>query len=297
MLNRSIDFLAVLRHKASLKRNNRLISKAVSLSSKRTAVHFSVFLVAFILTGCVVKNGQSPLETLAQVVVPEIKVTDYRYASCDSIWNNEQPNALENALFWLRMMDCADRTETQQARSDANKIEANSWSNVFEQNILLNSADPSIAERRKMLDSINAYSLNFPTAVRPLLQLWREQQVQIINLAEANARYKRLQQDTDAKMDRLREENAKLTFELNTISRKLENLTDIERQLSSRKQSSNETEKEVENSVDNSNSMVQEAEKPKETINEPKDVVSQPKEVISEAKEKNQSENKRNDKP
>lgn len=290
MLNRSIDFLAMLLDKASSKRNNRLISHAISLNPTRTAVHFSVFLFAFILTGCVAKNGQSPLETLAQVVVPEIKVTDYRYASCDSIWNNEQPNALENALFWLRMMDCADRTETQQARSDANKIEANNWSNVFEQNILLNSADPSIAERRKMLDNINAYSLSFPTAIRPLLQLWREQQVQIINLAEANARYKRLQQDTDAKMDRLREENAKLTFELNTISRKLENLTDIERQLSSRKQSSNETEKEVENSVDNTNAVAHEAEKPKE-------VISEPKEVINELKEKNQSENKRNDKP
>ena len=100
----------------------------------------------------------------------------------------------------------------------------------------MGAAEPTIAERRKMVDSMNTFSLNFPTAIRPLLQLWREQQVQTINLAEANSRFKRLQQDTDNKLDRMKEENARLVFELNTTSRKLENLTDIERQLSSRKQ-------------------------------------------------------------
>ncbi len=70
--------------------------------------------------------------------------------------------------------------------------------------------------------------------MRPLLQLWREQQVQIINLSDAGARYKRLQQEMDTKLDRLKEDNAKLAFELNTTSVS-RNLTDIERQLSSRR--------------------------------------------------------------
>ncbi|WP_369311962.1 two-component system QseEF-associated lipoprotein QseG [Providencia rettgeri] len=231
---------------------------------RRTGLSFGALFFTFILSGCVTKNGQSPLETLAQAVVPEVRVTDYRYASCDTIWENDQPTARENALFWLRMMDCADRTETTQAREKASKIEVMNWSDAFQQNILLNSADPTIAERRKMLDSINTYSLSFPTAVRPLLQLWREQQVQIINLSDAGARYKRLQQEMDTKLDRLKEENAKLAFELNTTSRKLENLTDIERQLSSRKKSTNETEKEVESVVEGDKATSTEAVKPAE---------------------------------
>lgn len=246
MVNRSTDFLVVLCRKVL---SNKLNQRAPFVM-RQTGLNFSTVLFALILSGCAAKNGQSPLETLAQVVVPEVKVTDYRYASCDTIWENEQPAARENALFWLRMMDCADRTETTQARESASQITVTNWSDAFQQNILLNSADPTIAERRKMLDSINTYSLSFPTAVRPLLQLWREQQVQIINLSDAGARYKRLQQEMDTKLDRLKEDNAKLAFELNTTSRKLENLTDIERQLSSRKKSTNETEKDVESVVE-----------------------------------------------
>lgn len=246
MVNRSTGFWSVLCRHASPSKHNLTAPYVM----RRTGLSLGAVLFTLILSGCVAKNGQSPLETLAQVVVPEVKVTDYRYASCETIWENDQPSARENALFWLRMMDCADRTQTSQAREDASKIEVTNWSNAFQQNILLNSADPSIAERRKMLDSLNTYSLSFPTAIRPLLQLWREQQVQIINLSDAGVRYKRLQQEMDTKLDRLKEDNAKLAFELNNTSRKLENLTDIERQLSSRKKSTNETEKEVENAVE-----------------------------------------------
>lgn len=213
---------------------------------KQKVVHLGALLFSFILTGCVAKDGQSPLATLAQVVAPEVKVTDFRYTACESIWDNDQLSARENALFWLKMMDCADRLEPAKAREDASQMIVETWSNAFQHSILLGAAEPTIAERRKILDNMNTFSLNFPTTVRPLLQLWREQQVQIINLAEANSRFKRLQQDSDNKLDRLKEENARLTFELNATSRKLENLTDIERQLSSRKQSSNETEKAVE---------------------------------------------------
>lgn len=258
MLNRSTEFLALLCH--NVVPNKQKLASYYAM--RRKAAYFGAVVFTLFLTGCVAKNGQSPLETLTQVVVPEVKVTDYRYASCDTIWENGQPTARENALFWLRMMDCADRVEITQARADASKITVTDWSTAFQQNILLNSADPSIAERRKMLDSINTYSLSFPTAVRPLLQLWREQQVQAINLSDASARYKRLQQEMDSKLDRLKEDNAKLAFELSTTSRKLENLTDIERQLSSRKKSTNETEKEVESAVEGDKPTAPEAQQP-----------------------------------
>ncbi|ELX8378350.1 two-component system QseEF-associated lipoprotein QseG [Providencia vermicola] len=246
MANRSTDVLTALHLTMLSKRYIELTKKTTTFIQKRKTVQLGALLLSLILTGCATKSGQSPLDTLAQVVVPEVKVTDYRYADCHGIWDNQQQSARENALFWLRMMDCADRLDPKTARAQALQLSIDNWSNAFQQSILMGAAEPSIAERRKMVDSMNTFSLNFPTAIRPLLQLWREQQVQIINLAEANSRFKRLQQETDNKLDRMKEENARLLFELDTTSRKLENLTDIERQLSSRKQNTNETEKEVE---------------------------------------------------
>ncbi|UNH23289.1 two-component system QseEF-associated lipoprotein QseG [Moellerella wisconsensis] len=254
---------------------------------KRSTTAYSVnflrlggLMLPFILVGCVGVNGQSPLSTLTQSVLPEDKVVDYRYTDCENIWNMEQPNVRENSLYWLRVMDCADRLSTNEARTDANQIDANHWWQVFQQSILLNAAEPTVAERRKIVDNLNTYSLQFPTAVRPLLQLWREQQVQAINLTEINLRFKRLQQDSDNRIDRLKEQNARLEFELNNVSRKLENLTDIERQLSSRKQTQNIPSAEMEKPAtdkpaDEQTSLQQ---PPVETVNPTEDATSTSKE-------------------
>ncbi len=93
-----------------------------------------------------------------------------------------------------------------------------------------------MAERRQVVERLNSYSQTFPVAVRPLIQLWREQQVLRIALAEERIRYQRLQDESDAQIDRLRENQVRLQYNLLDTTRKLENLTDIERQLSSRKQ-------------------------------------------------------------
>lgn len=243
-------------------------------------LRLGVLMLPFILVGCVGVNGQSPLSTLTQSVLPEDKVVDYRYTDCENIWNMEQPNVRENSLYWLRVMDCADRLSTNEARTDANQIDANHWWQVFQQSILLNAAEPTVAERRKIVDNLNTYSLQFPTAVRPLLQLWREQQVQAINLTEINLRFKRLQQDSDNRIDRLKEQNARLEFELNNVSRKLENLTDIERQLSSRKQTQNipaaEMEKPATDKPADEQTSLQKP--PVETVNPTEDATSTSKE-------------------
>lgn len=243
-------------------------------------LRLGVLMLPFILVGCVGVNGQSPLSTLTQSVLTEDKVVDYRYTDCENIWNMEQPNVRENSLYWLRVMDCADRLSTNEARTDANQIDANHWWQVFQQSILLNAAEPTVAERRKIVDNLNTYSLQFPTAVRPLLQLWREQQVQAINLTEINLRFKRLQQDSDNRIDRLKEQNARLEFELNNVSRKLENLTDIERQLSSRKQTQNipaaEMEKPATDKPADEQTSLQKP--PVETVNPTEDATSTSKE-------------------
>ncbi len=241
MINSSTGSMFTIRHWQQVGVNSIVKLKGYSRNYRPLFSRLSLLLCPLLLVGCVAPNGQSPLSVLTQPVLPDDKVIDYRYANCDSIWNMEQVDARENPLYWLRMMDCADPLSTQQARTDANQIDATNWWQIFQQSILLNAADPSAAERRKTVDNLNLYSLQFPVAVRPLLQLWRERQVQSINLAEMSNRFKLLQQDTDGKLDRLKEENARLAFELKNTSRKLENLADIERQLSSRKQTQSST--------------------------------------------------------
>ncbi|MBS9435977.1 two-component system QseEF-associated lipoprotein QseG [Photorhabdus noenieputensis] len=200
---------------------------------------FSMILlifVVFLLAGCVKNPVNNNLTTVAQMVIPEQRVTDYRIAECELMWDLETPPSIENALYWLRLMDCSDRLTSARARNMAKYTLPVTWDTAFKQSILLNSAGPTLSERRKMVENFNKYRLKFPDSLRALLQLWREQQVQKIAVAEERARFQKLQADTDNKLDRLRESRARLEFELQETSRKLENLTDIERQLSSRKQ-------------------------------------------------------------
>ncbi len=200
---------------------------------------FSMILlifIVFLLAGCVKNPVNNNLTAVTQMVIPEQRVTDYRIVECELMWDLETPPSIENALYWLRLMGCSDRLTSAKARNMAKYTLPVTWDMAFKQSILLNSAGPTLSERRKMVENFNKYRLKFPDSLRPLLQLWREQQVQQIAVAEERARFQKLQADTDNKLDRLRESRARLEFELQETSRKLENLTDIERQLSSRKQ-------------------------------------------------------------
>ncbi len=205
---------------------------------------FSMMLlifVAFLLAGCVKNPVNNNLAAVTQMVIPEQQITDYRIAECELMWDLETTSSIENALYWLRLMSCSDRLTSAKARNMAKYTLPVTWDMAFRQSILLNSAGPTLSERRKIVENLNKYRLKFPDSLRSLLQLWREQQVQQIAVAEERARFQKLQADTDNKLDRLRESRARLEFELQETSRKLENLTDIERQLSSRKQNQGST--------------------------------------------------------
>jgi hypothetical protein len=65
--------------------------------------------------------------------------------------------------------------------------------------------------------------------VRPVYQLWRDGQTLQLQLAE-RSRYSKLQQSSDANWIRCAS-SSNLRTQLDTTTRKLENLTDIERQL------------------------------------------------------------------
>lgn len=206
-----------------------------------TSIFWRALLLApLLLTGCTDNPTSGRFSQAVQMVIPETKIVDYRTLSCDVLWNLDDKETLENSLYWLRAMDCAERMGSTQARALAKTLPAVTWSAAFKQGILVSSSEPSIAERRQVVERLNSYSQSFPGAVRPLIQLWREQQVLRISLAEERTRYQRLQEESDAQIDRLRESQVRLQYNLLDTTRKLENLTDIERQLSSRKQLQNE---------------------------------------------------------
>ncbi len=200
----------------------------------------ALLLIPLLLTGCNNKPNSSRFPQAVQTAIPETKIVDYRPLSCNILWDLDDKETLENALYWLRAMDCAESLSSTQARALTKKLPVVAWSSAFKQGILISSADPSISERRQVVERLNSYSQNFPEAVRALIQLWREQQVLRISLAEERVHYQRLQSESDTQIDRLRENQVRLQYNLSDITRKLENLTDIERQLSSRKQLQNE---------------------------------------------------------
>lgn len=196
----------------------------------------AVFFMPLLLAGCVDRAVSGGLNTQQQEAIPDTKVIDYRTAACDTLWQLDDKDALANSLYWLRAMDCADRIGSTQARALAKTVPGDSWSGVFKQSILLGSAQPTSGERRQIIDRINSYRMEFPGSLRPLTQLWRQQQMLQITLFDEKARYQHLQESSDSQIDSLRQNQARLQAQLQDTSRKLENLTDIERQLSSRKQ-------------------------------------------------------------
>lgn len=92
-------------------------------------------------------------------------------------------------------------------------------------------------ERRDYVNVLDGYSEQFPPTMRALIQLWRSNQVAQLELSAMRSRYAHLQQSSDAQSDSLRQQQIKLRQQLSDTQRKLERLTDIERQLSSRKTS------------------------------------------------------------
>ncbi|OKB65499.1 hypothetical protein BHU62_16640 [Serratia marcescens] len=196
----------------------------------------AVLFMPLLLAGCVDRAVSGGLSPQRQEAIPDTKVIDYRTAACDTLWQLDDKDALDNSLYWLRAMDCADRIGSTQARALAQTVPGDSWSGIFKQSILLGSAQPTSGERRQMIDRINSYRMEVPGSLRPLMQLWRQQQTLQITLFDEKARYQHLQESSDSQIDSLRQNQARLQSQLQDTSRKLENLTDIERQLSSRKQ-------------------------------------------------------------
>ena len=167
--------------------------------------------------------------------IPDQQVTDFLATDCDDIWLLRGDVAERNPLYWLRGMDCASRLSASDARKEARQHTRQSWQDTFRRGILLSGARITPPERRSIVNQADSVSGQIPGHVRALYQLWRESQLQQIQLADTRTRYSQLQQSADAELDVMRAQQQTLREELALTTRKLENLTDIERQLSSRK--------------------------------------------------------------
>ena len=185
-------------------------------------------LTSLLLSGCQTSPVSPSLPSTHSVAEPQVKIADYLTTECSSVWPIETAAAVSNPLYWLRAIDCAERLSPDQARAEAHRWSAENWSRAFKQGVLMANGNVTPMERRDYVTTLDSFSATFPASVRPLIQLWRSNQAAQLDLSETRTRYSRLQQTSDMQMDQLRQQ-------LSDTQHKLERLTDIERQLSSRK--------------------------------------------------------------
>lgn len=191
------------------------------------------------LLGCKSLPELHHSQTINPINVPEQQLPDYFSAQCSSIWQQDDVDTLENPLYWLRGMECAQRLSPAEARAEARQWPALSWQDTFKRGILLSPAKITPAERRKYMTQLDMLATDIPLQIRSLFIVWRDGQRAQLSLVEERSRYTKLQQTTDSQLDELRQTQQFLRNELAITTRKLETMSDIERQLSSRKPGSN----------------------------------------------------------
>lgn len=192
-------------------------------------------LACLVLSGCNTALTPHNANSSAGENEPHQQVADYLSTDCEDIWSFAGDAAENNPLYWLRGMDCGDRLSPAEARAEANQLTASTWQQAFKRGILLANAKITPGERRRMVNDIDTLSTQIPLRIRPLYQVWRDAQGLQLSIAEERQRYSKLQESNDTQLDAMRLQQQELQSELDLTTRKLQNLTDIERQLSSRK--------------------------------------------------------------
>ncbi|CAO96055.1 two-component system QseEF-associated lipoprotein QseG [Erwinia tasmaniensis] len=197
---------------------------------------FIIVLLAFGLMACSQKQPQYVAEGADSTLTePQQDVADFHLVSCQYVWSYMGDAALNNPLYWQRAIDCAVRLTPAEARAKAKGQPVDSWQNAFRQAVLLSHGNVTPIERRHFLQRLDSYAQDYPAPVRPLLILWRDGQRALLQLSAERSRYAALEQSTQAERVALREQQTELQKELATTRRKLDRLTDIERQLSARR--------------------------------------------------------------
>lgn len=195
-----------------------------------------ILILPLALTGCASSSLQ-PTRIHREPPVPVQKLADYQAISCSGIWNRHGQSQENNPLYWLRAIDCAEGLSPVKARAEAARYPDNTWQDAFRRSILLGKARITPVERAQQIDALDAAFNSVPRGQRPLYQLWRDAQANEYALSQERSHYAALQQSSDKQLDTLRHEQQLVQQQLEQTERKLKYLTDIERQLSSRKSS------------------------------------------------------------
>ena len=219
--------------------NLRLVSMSHIFNRVLNAVSLSGLLRAglscLLLTGCIAHVPKSAVNEKQEEKLPQHQLADFLSTDCNDIWSLHGKSVETNPLYWLRGMDCAERLAPATARAEARSWPDDTWQSTFKRGILLANAKITPLERRAFTTRMDTLSPQLPMQVRTLFQVWRDGQATQLQLAEERSRYAKLQESRDSDLEALRQQQQHLREELETTSRKLENLTDIERRLSTRK--------------------------------------------------------------
>ncbi|WP_406704206.1 two-component system QseEF-associated lipoprotein QseG [Sodalis sp.] len=192
-----------------------------------------VLLAPLLLSACQQDGGRHRL--LSEVPGSHTHLAPATLAQvCDDIWQRDD-GVVNKPDYWLSLMECAPRMTPAQARAEAWRHQDASWQDSFRQSILLDAADIDMTERRRAYHRLLSYRDNFPAGIYPLFTLWRQHQALRLVLADERSRAQRQQQESDKQMRALTAREQQLKQELAATARKLQNLTDIELRLSSRK--------------------------------------------------------------
>ncbi|MCG3067940.1 two-component system QseEF-associated lipoprotein QseG, partial [Escherichia coli] len=75
------------------------------------------------LLGCVQSHNKPAIDTPAEEKIPVYQLADYLSTECSDIWALQGKSTETNPLYWLRVMDCADRLMPAQSRQQARQYD------------------------------------------------------------------------------------------------------------------------------------------------------------------------------
>lgn len=151
---------------------------------------------------------------------------------CQQVWQEGNVVILHRTNYWLRAMTCAGQLDPQHARIQADNLSVTTdWSYRLMRDILLLKSTRSLIGQQRILAQFVRHQTQSPTVLHPLLQLWHDNQVNRIGWLAEQQRTQQL----ESSLDYQHEEQRRLQSRLGITTQKLENLTEIERQLSTRK--------------------------------------------------------------
>lgn len=201
-----------------------------------------VLSVFALISGCADRGVVDAASGEIKYESPDRKVSDYSRVRCDGdIWKSQNDGTNANALYWLRLISCARTFTPMQARVQSYGYDNTMWDGVFKRAILLSKLDLNSQERRSALEQLKNLQTTYPESVYSLIQMWRSEQLLQLSLQDEKARAQRQKEGAESLIADLQLQIGEIKHQLYETTRKLQNLTDIERQLSSRKMAQGES--------------------------------------------------------